>query len=213
MKMFHAVDIFARQTRIFTLYRTLRQNKLYRRWLQAGKNFPPPHLAKQQIIREYAQRFNIPVFIETGTYLGDMVNAVKDIFDEIYSIELGMELSQQAKKRFANAKHITILQGDSGEVLKDVLAYVEKPCLFWLDSHYSAGITSKGNLTTPIQKELVHILNHPMVHSHRILIDDARSFTGEGDYPSIRFLQDLVTSAGFDNFQVKDDIIRIYKQV
>jgi len=142
-----------------------------------------------------------------------MVNAVKDIFDEIYSIELGMELSQQAKKRFANAKHITILQGDSGEVLKDVLAYVEKPCLFWLDSHYSAGITSKGNLTTPIQKELVHILNHPMVHSHRILIDDARSFTGEGDYPSIRFLQDLVTSAGFDNFQVKDDIIRIYKQV
>ena len=107
------------------------------------------------------------------------------------------------------AKHITILHGDSGEVLEQVLARINKPCLFWLDGHYSGGVTAKGSLETPIQKELTHIFNHPQAHNHIILIDDARLFTGQDDYPALQFLQDLTISAGFDVYEVKDDIIRI----
>ena len=41
-------------------------------------------------------------FVETGTYRGDMVEAVKKEFDKIYSIEIGQELAVSAQKRFAN---------------------------------------------------------------------------------------------------------------
>ena len=35
---------------------------------------------KQEIIKAGAKEHNLKYFIETGTYLGDMVDAVKDIF-------------------------------------------------------------------------------------------------------------------------------------
>ena len=151
------------------------------------------------------------VFVETGTYLGEMVNAVKDVFDQIYSIELGVELYQNAKTRFAGIRHITIIQGDSAEVLNEVMAHLNQPCLFWLDSHYSGGITVKGELETPIRKEFSHVFGHSIRSRHVILIDDARCFTGEHDYPTIEQLRDMSKSAGFDSFEVKDDIIRIHK--
>lgn len=200
------VKDFLRQT-LFSIY----QRRLYREWGKRGKPVPPPHLVKQMTLKEYAKKFNLHIFVETGTYRGDMVNAVKDVFDEIFSIELGPELCQKARKRFADAKHVTILLGDSGEALKDVLTQITKPCLFWLDGHYSAGITARGNKETPVEQELAHIFNHPMAHDHVILIDDAQYFTGQGDYPGIQPLKELAKSAGFDGFEVKDDMIRIWK--
>jgi len=201
-----------RQTPVFSLYKVNQQKKLYHAWIQADKPVPPPHYVKQQVIKEYAQRYNISIFIETGTYMGEMINSVRKVFDEIYSIELGMELFKQAKRRFDRFRHITIRQGDSGEVLKEILGQVKKPCLFWLDAHYSDGVTARGGEETPIQYELAHIFKHPMAHDSVILIDDARCFTGEGDYPSVKIIKDFALSAGFDVFEVKDDIIRIHKQ-
>jgi hypothetical protein len=86
--------------------------------------------------------------------------------------------------------------------------------LFWLDAHYypnSGGTTAKGELETPIIKELHCILNHP-VEGHVILIDDAREFPGRNNYPTIAQLQDLIVKRHPNRaFEVKDDIIRIHK--
>ena len=202
-----------KQTPVFAPYQNYKQKKIYREWIQAGKRVPLPELAKQCIVKGYVNKFQVPVFIETGTYEGNMTDAVKDVFDEIYSIELHPKLWQRAQRRFASSKHITILQGDSGQVMERVLAQVERPCLFWLDAHYSGNSTAMGKFGTPIQKELAHIFKHSMGHQHIVLIDDARLFTGEGDYPGIPSLRDLVLCAGFDHFEVRDDIIRIYKHI
>jgi hypothetical protein len=180
-------------------------------WIAAGRPLPPPHLVKQRAIRRSAKEFHLTVFIETGTYRGDMVEAVKGDFERIYSIELGMELFGQAKRRFAADGRITILQGDSGEVLRGLLQRVDRPCLFWLDSHYSDGDTARGGLITPILRELEDISQHPLAKEHVILIDDARLFTGEDDYPTMDALKALARDAGFGKFEVKDDIIRIRK--
>ena len=59
-------------------------------------------------------------------------------------------------------------------------------------------------------QELDCILNHPMAAKHIILIDDVRSFTGQNDYPTLKSLEDFVSSILPNNvFEVKDDIIRI----
>lgn len=192
-------------------YPFFRDGRILLRWILSGRPVPPPHLVKQRVIRGYAKKFRLPLFIETGTYRGDMIAAVKADFEQIYSVELGRELHAQALRRFAAYPHIALLQGDSGEVLGDLLPRIERPCLFWLDSHFSDADTSRSTLITPIRRELDHILAHPLAHRHVILIDDARLFNGEDDYPTMDSLQTQLRQAGFRSCIVKDDIIRIHR--
>ena len=69
------------------------------RWYKKGRPFPPPAIYKQETVKQYAKRFSISTFIETGTNIGEMVEATKTIFDRIYSIELDTNLYKTAKKK------------------------------------------------------------------------------------------------------------------
>lgn len=181
-------------------------------WQKKGKPVPPPHLVKQRIVKEYAEKFSIHTLVETGTYRGDMINATKNIFSEIFSIELDKTLYERAKKKFAKFAHISIIQGDSSEVLPHILTGITQPCLFWLDAHYSSGVTVKGNLETPIISELQLIFAHAL-GEQVILIDDARLFVGQNDYPTLEQLRNLVLERRPDwVVEVENDIIRIHKK-
>jgi molybdopterin converting factor small subunit len=147
-------------------------------------------------------------YIETGTYLGDTVEALKTKFKKVISIELGMDLYINAKERFLNDKNIEIFQGDSGKVLPQIVLGLKDPAIFWLDGHYSAGITAKGDKICPILEELDAIFDNSKLN-HILLIDDARDFVGEGDYPTIERLTDYIKSKNERyKVQVKHDIIR-----
>lgn len=170
------------------------------------------HQRKQAVIKDYASRFALTVFVESGTHVGNMVEAVRDGFQDVYSIELAPALFEQSSARFAGLRNVHLVQGDSGEILGQVIAGIERPALFWLDGHYSAGITARGPLETPIEKELAHIAAHRLAHEHVILIDDARLFTGAGDYPHVRELEQWASRAGFTSCTIEDDIIRIHRR-
>jgi len=185
--------------------------KDYLKWILLGKPIPPPHLVKQMLVKTYATKYRLNVMVETGTYLGEMVNAVKYSFNKIYSIELSSDLHKRAKKKFCRYKHIEILNGDSSVILAEILKQIHDPCLFWLDAHYSGGITEKGDIETPILEELKQIFLHP-VKDHVILIDDARCFTGQNDYPSIEELNKFIFDQNpYYLFNVVDDVIRACK--
>lgn len=140
--------------------------------------------------------------------MGDTVYAVKDTFNKIYSIELDEKLSIIAGK-IAKYPHIELFHGDSGDLLSKIINNIAEPCLFWLDAHYSGGITAKACRETPIIKELCCILSHA-VKNHCILIGDARCFNGQNGYPSIEGLKEYtLTTRPEGIFEVKDDIIRI----
>ena len=173
----------------------------------------PPHILKQKIVKMYAKKFLINTFIETGTLLGEMIEATKKMFKKIYSIELNDELFKNAQKKFTKDKHISIIQGDSSEVLSIILSKIKQPCLFWLDAHYSAGITAKGGLETPIRQELNIILDNSKFN-HVILIDDARMFIGKNDYPTLKELRNFISKKRPNySFIVLNDIIRIHKKI
>jgi|GEM_PF-185527 len=180
-----------------------------REWQQNGCPFPPPHEIKQEVLKKYAKAAKIRILVETGTYMGDMVEAMRHHFARIYSIELCPDFYSNAVERFSDQPHISILQGDSAEVLSRVLSDLQKPAIFWLDGHYSEGNTAKGNVDTPIIAELEQILTHS-VKGHVILIDDARCFDGVNDYPTMEALRTHVLKYRPDaNITAKDDIIRI----
>ncbi len=164
---------------------------------------------KERTVRSYGREFGLRTLVETGTYMGDMIAAMKKDFDRIYSIELSEQLHEEARRRFERYEHIHLLRGDSGVELGKLMGELDGPALFWLDGHYSGGLTAKGEKDTPIREELLHVLSDTEAN-HVILIDDARCFGNRTDYPTIEQLSELVASkrpgAGFS---VGDDIIRI----
>src|SRR5262245_41847088 len=99
-------------------------------WFIEGRPSPPPHLYKQIVVKQYQRRYNIPLLVETGTYLGDMVDAVKRGFSQIYSIELDEALAERAARQFSTYDHIHIVCGDSSAKLPNVLSHIDGPCLF-----------------------------------------------------------------------------------
>ena len=148
------------------------------------------------------------MLVETGTYFGDMIEAQKKNFDKILSIELGEKLWRRAVNRFKKLKHITLIHGDSGEVLKNITKQLNEPALFWLDGHYSGGITAKGDLECPILKEIDTIFLFKNLN-HILLIDDARCFDGANDYPAIEELIRYIKNKNEKYVvEIKDDIIR-----
>ena len=203
-----------RRTPFGVLARLQRKRQLlkkYRRWEKNGAIGPMPDFGKQQVVINHIEKFSPAVFIETGTYKGKMVYAVQPYIKKIYSIELARAYYENAQKRFVGYPNIHILHGQSGEILPKILEGIDKPCLFWLDAHWSGGSTAKGDMETPIMQEMQCILGHSRAAEHIILIDDARLFVGEDDYPTLQALKKLVLTVhpGWI-FEVKDDIIITY---
>jgi hypothetical protein len=195
--------------KVYWMYRNMRYRKVVGQWIQRGRPVPPPHKVKQLIIREYARRHGIRVFVETGTFRGEMLDAVGDLFHRMYSIELSTELYAKAREKFRGRRDIELIQGDSGEELGKILPALREPALFWLDSHYSGGVTAKGASETPIFTEIAHILDAQDLR-HVLLIDDARLFGANPDYPSIAELSEFIMSRRKDaSITVEDDVIRV----
>lgn len=116
------------------------------------------HKVKQDAIHDIRKEKGCKVFIETGTYLGDMVEAQRSNFSNIFSIELSDDLYRDAVSRFKEFPNVQILYGDSGKVLFDLMPSITEPAIFWLDGHYSQGVTAKGEKECPIYEELRAIL-------------------------------------------------------
>lgn len=185
------------------------ESKQISEWIAAGKPVPPPHHIKQRIVRKYARRYETRVMVETGTFMGDMVQAMRRHFDKVFSIELSSDLFRRACDRFLNSKNVKIMQGDSAIILPRILESINQPTLFWLDGHYSEGITALGDKETPILAELDHILRHS-IQGHVILIDDARCFNGTHDYPTLSELRQYIEQRRPNmTFEVETDIVRI----
>ena len=186
-------------------------------WESKGRPVPPPHMVKQKVIRSYAHKYGLKVLVESGTYYGDMVEAMKQYFEKVYSIELSPALFTLAQRRFRNDKNVELLCGDSGKQLDKLLRLIDQPTnqptLFWLDGHFSGGVTAKAEVDTPILEELSTILT-----LHRgnmcIIIDDARCFGTDPAYPSIDKLRQYVQQKRPDfEIAVEDDSIRITPKV
>ncbi len=178
-------------------------------WERKGKPVPPPHVVKQKTLQTYSKNYGLKILVETGTLYGDMVEAMKKVFDRIYSIELDKGLYEEARKRFNGEKHIELICGDSGVEIINLMNKIDEPALFWLDAHFSGGITAKGENDTPIYKELSTILNAPD-RGHVMIIDDARSFGSDPDYPNMDELNEFVKSKRSNlEIAVQDDSIRI----
>jgi hypothetical protein len=127
-------------------------------------------------IGRLARTFGLRGFIETGTYLGQSLENVCAFFERAVSIELSQELHDAARHRFAHRPNVTLLQGDSARRIVDAAGLCAGlATLYWLDAHWSAGNTARGDENTPILAELALIAQRVSAVDV-VLIDDMRNF-------------------------------------
>jgi hypothetical protein len=164
---------------------------------------------KERVLLDYARTYGLKVFVETGTYYGDMVAAMKPFFDEIYSIELSSELFAISQRRFRADRHVHLVHGDSATEVEHVVKRIDRSALFWLDGHFSAGVTAKGSKDTPVFEELAHIFAAGHL-PHVVVIDDARCFGTNPEYPTLEELLEFVRTRRPDaDITVESDCVRI----
>lgn len=193
---------------VFDVYKEWETKYEYDRWVKAGMPIPPASSVKRLAIREYQKNTGAEILVETGTYKGDMVYTQMNHFREIYSIELADYYYTRAVKRFKKYPQIHLFHGDSAKKLNTVLRDIKEPVIFWLDGHYSGGMTAKGEEECPIWGELNAIF--PTSYPHVLLIDDARCFVGEDGYPTLDELKSYLDKQGVRyTLDVKHDIIRV----
>lgn len=174
-----------------------------------GWSIPPFSLVKRAMLRREALRIHAASFVETGTYLADTTWYLRRDFKQIFTIEVEPNLAAVARDRFKRWPHVRIVEGDSGDQLAAVVAQVVSPTLFWLDGHYSAGITGRGETDCPIWKELDAIVARADL-KHSIFIDDARCFGDDPAYPTLEEMRDwCARKLPRHTFGVENDIIKM----
>jgi len=112
-------------------------------------------------------------------------------FRSVVTIERDEELFNDARAVLGALSNVTCLLGDSGVLLAEIVNALEAPAVFWLDAHYISTRSPKTWLQTPIHQELAAILASSIT-GHVVLVDDARSYTGHGQWPSITKLADIM---------------------
>lgn len=144
-------------------------------WAQRGYAPPSPAFIKHQVVL----RNGIPgaTWVETGTYKGDTSALLAENSKKVFTIEPADHLFAAAKKRFASNPNIEVIHGLSEEVFPHLIPTLTGDVNFWLDGHFSAGITHQGPKDTPIEEELACIESHIGNFTRlAVLVDDVRCF-------------------------------------
>ena len=110
---------------------------------------------KRDLLIDYAARYSLRTFVETGTCGGDTIAHLLPHFDWLYSIELDHELFDKGCVRFFANNKVTLIEGDSAIELPKILPFITEPALYWLDAHYSGPPTAGPN--NPLMAELAAI--------------------------------------------------------
>lgn len=163
-------------------------------WFKLNFSSPAPNIVKWNVMERWGGHV---AWIETGTYLGETTTQLSKNCILVISIEPEKSLFKNAEHKFRNTKNIVLLNGTSESKLREAINMAKMKKLFdvsfWLDGHFSEGLTYLGESECPVLFELTVIAdefkgNFPIT----ILIDDIRNFSPTNQiirgYPSLTYL-------------------------
>ena len=161
--------------------------RLVRQWADRGFQPPAPQFVKESVLAHHSPKD--ATWVETGTFRGETAAFLSAISKRVYSIEPEPTLYAAAVARFSDTPSVTVINGTSEDVLPLLVPESTGDVAFWLDGHYSAGVTFKGSMETPIAAELDEIgraLSN--FGDTAVFVDDIRLFGQDDAYPPLRFL-------------------------
>jgi hypothetical protein len=169
-------------------------------WTRAHFKSPAPQIVKWSVLSRWGGK---GCWVETGTFLGDTTLYLSKLAKLVKSIEPSQKLAADAVSRLKPFGNVEIICDLSENVLDELVTKLiskgENDFSFWLDGHFSKGITFQGPVDTPIRTELNIIGKHfQNIELVTVFIDDVRCFNPGRDeyrtYPDLNFLVDWATS-------------------
>jgi hypothetical protein len=145
----------------------------------------PKYINKSILAAIIGMRNKKKYFVETGTYIGKSTYNIQQLFKKVYTCEASEDLYNAAKQLFFLTKshNIKIYLGDSRLFLKSLSKKICNNSIFFLDAHYSMGITSRKYGTCPLLDELKIIFDKSS--EGIIVVDDLRTMNGKNGYPNL----------------------------
>lgn len=145
----------------------------------------PTHVYKPLLAAMIGLSLGKTVFVETGTFVGQSSYFVSRLFSEVLTVEASADLALAARKLMlaTSTENVKVVQGASVDLLHTMSLKTGQSAVFFLDAHYSTGLTSRLFGACPLVNELTIIFDR--FDDPVIVIDDLRTMTGLGGYPSI----------------------------
>ena len=130
-----------------------------------------PH---RQALVELAHIVDARIFVETGTYKGKTTRWAAQQFDIVHTVEKAAPFFDRYHEELEQLGNVHTYFGDSRDVLSAIVDELEDDsAVFWLDGHWSGGLTAGSDDECPLLDEL-DIIKHR--RNDIIMIDDARLF-------------------------------------
>ena len=171
-----------------------RKLQLLLEWELRQFGAPSPGFIKQSNVMRNG--LSDATWVETGTFLGDTTALMAATGNVVFSIEPEPNLYARAVQRFHELRNVTIINDLSEIAMPKILRSLHGNVNFWLDGHYSGGITHKGPQDTPLFDELKTIsanlenLNKVVVMVDDVRCCDSRHVEYQNCYPSLDYLVD-----------------------
>lgn len=195
-----------------------KRDQALREWSERGFAPPAPSFAKLATLQRHAPRG--ATWIESGTFRGRtaqfLASSAEISAAKVITIEPSQKYFEIASRRLSGWESVEVVHGQSVDVLPGVLSSLTGDICFWLDGHYSAGDTFKGECDTPVLAELEIILKHCSRNRRMaVFVDDVRLFAercamtsevGRAGYPPLQSLTDFATKSG-QFWTIENDIL------
>lgn len=177
----------------------------------------PAHVYKPLLAAMIGLTLGKTIFVETGTFVGQSSYFVSRLFSEVLTVEASVDLALAARRLMeaTNTENVKVVQGASVDLLQNLSLEAGQSAVFFLDAHYSTGLTSRLFGACPLVDELTIIFKR--FDNPVIIVDDLRTMTGLGGYPSIAEILACIPSSfaatiACDQLIVAQDAIGISRQ-
>jgi len=107
----------------------------------------------KSLVLQCSELFNVKSFVETGTLYGETTRWAAKTFEYVHTIELSEKLYQDALEKHKKFKNIHHYLGNSLDTLPRIVNTLDNSTLFWLDAHWSGGVTAKSEVECPLIAE------------------------------------------------------------
>ena len=142
-------------------------------------------------------------FVETGTAYGQSIDSIYQYFEKIFTVEISEKLYEWLTPQIGHWTNVQRVLGDS---LIEIPKYLnsltkEDHVFFWLDAHWSQGLSSKNHLDVPLLEECSIIDTEYQANLGLVIIDDVRLFETDDaeDWSGISKKNIIET---FENFEI-----------
>lgn len=174
-----------------------------------GEAFVPHSLTKLQALTRLRKTTGATTIIEVGSYKGVTTRRLSRFYEQVLSIEIDPVLCEQARRRCATRRNVTIYEGDGKAVLSQLAATVRK-CVLFLDGHFSGEGTGHGDEPEPVLAEL-NVVRPCIDNFVGVVVDDFRLFGVERGWPRksqvMSMLEQILPSPQWSHAVLNDQFV------